>query len=77
MNIDQRGLDSPGEAFAREIWRVEVIKYRLEEACKNTPLYRLTLKKVRMSLDTAYKAVMSGDLPAMVEAYEALKGWKE
>lgn len=66
-----------GEALPREIARVrdEVLPEYL--ALEGTPgvFVGFAVNMMRQSLDAASKAMIEGDLPAMIRAYESLKGF--
>lgn len=65
-------MDSLGEALPREIARVrdEVLPMYLEIP---EGIFAATL--MRADLDKASKAMIEGDLPAMIIVYESLKAW--
>lgn len=64
-------VDTLGEALPREIARVrdEVLPEYL--AVGPSGMFAATM--MRMDLDKASKAMIAGDLPAMIEVYKSLK----
>lgn len=66
-------IDTLGEALPREMARVrdEVMPAYREIGMAGT--FALTM--MRNDLDEAARAMAAGDLPAMIRAYESLKGY--
>ncbi len=66
-------MDTLGTALPKEIARVrdEVLPYYLE-----IPEGIIAATMMRADLDKASKAMIEGDLPAMIEVYQSLKSWK-
>ena len=65
--------ESLGEALPREIERVqEIMPYYVEIGPPG--LFALTM--MRASVRRATEAMAAGDLPAMIAAYEDLKGYE-
>jgi len=69
-------LKTLGEALPEEMARVRKLKVVYRDSLLGV-LGRVKVWLIEYDLRAADKAVMSGDLPAMVEAYEVLKEWKE
>ena len=67
-------VDSLGEALPREIARVrdKVMPAYLSIG----PAGALALALMRADLDAASKAMIEGDVAAMIRAYESLKGYE-
>lgn len=66
-------MESLAEALPREQKRVR----KLVEIYNTIPTGFIAAEMMRQSLTNAEKAATSGDLVAMIEAYEDLKGYKE
>lgn len=73
-NKEGRVNQSLGEALPAEIARIRdvVIPAYLEIGSAGLPAVTL----MRRDLDLASKAMIEGDLPAMIHIYEELKGWQ-
>lgn len=64
-----------GEALPKEMARVRDVLMPLYQSIG--PTGRIALVLMRNELDRAAKAMIEGDLPAMIRSYEALKDFKE
>lgn len=65
--------ESLGEALPREIARV---RDEVLPAYLSIPTGAFAAAMMRASLDAAARAMVEGDLPAMIAAYQDLKGYK-
>jgi hypothetical protein len=65
-----------GEALPEEMARVRKLLTKYNDPELGV-LGRVWVWLIKYDLRSADKAVKSGDLPSMVEAYETLNGWKE
>ena len=69
-------LKTLGEALPEEMARVRELIVMLRD-----PMLRgsgeIAARLMELDLQAADKAVMSGDVVAMIKAYEALKKWEE
>ena len=77
MNEKGSSADNPnetlGEALPKEITRVRDEVLPLYDAIGSPGIFAATM--MRQSLDAASKAMIEGDLPAMIRCYEDLKGY--
>lgn len=64
--------DSLAEALPREIERVQ----ELIPIYESVPMGNIAAAMMRHSIKVAHKAMMEGDVAAMVGAYEDLKGYE-
>lgn len=66
--------ESLGEALPREVSRVrdEVLPVYLEIG----PAGAIAVAMMRADLDRASRAMIEGDLPAMIAVYRSLKEWE-
>lgn len=64
--------DSLAEALPREIERV----HELILIYESVPMGHIAASMMRQSIKGAHKAMMEGDVAAMVGAYEDLKGYE-
>lgn len=65
--------DILGEALPREMARV---RDEVMPVYASIPTGMFALAMMRRSLDVAARAMAEGDLPAMIAAYEDLKGYR-
>jgi hypothetical protein len=63
-----------GEELPKEMARIRDVVMPAYQECG--PSAALTLALMRHDLDRAAKALAEGDLPAMIDAYQALKEYK-
>ena len=64
-----------GEALPKEMARVRDELIPLYVEIGSAGVFAATM--MRQDLDAAAKAMIEGDLPAMIRAYESLKGYTE
>jgi molybdopterin converting factor small subunit len=69
--------DSVGEALPREMKRVrEEVLPAYYECLKHAPMTQIAINLMNASLDAAAKALAEGDVVAIIQAYEDLKGYE-
>lgn len=61
-----------GDALPEQIKRVS----ELVSLYKTVPYGNLAAALMQRDIETAHKAMMEGDLPAMIDAYKALEEWE-
>jgi hypothetical protein len=66
--------DTLGDALPLEMARVRDDVIPVYETCG--PGGAITVALMKRDLDIAAKAMAEGDLVAMIEVYESLRGWK-
>ncbi|MBP7336907.1 hypothetical protein [Niveispirillum sp.] len=67
--------ESLGDALPREIARVRDLIPLYQDLPHNAGAIAIAM--MRQDLDTAARALASGDVVAMIRVYESLKGFKE
>jgi hypothetical protein len=74
--MSEKPIDTLADALPREMARVRDGVIPLYESLRGMPnvIVEPTLWMIRLSLDNAAKAMVSGDIVAMLRAYEDLKG---
>lgn len=65
-------MDTLADALPREIERVQEIIREYE----TTPNGHIAASFMKQDIKKAHDAMMSGDLPGMLAAYESLKGYE-
>jgi len=60
------------EALPAQMARV---RDKVIPAYESVPMGHIAASAARSDLDMAAKAMIEGDLPAMIRVYESLKGW--
>ena len=71
--MDTKGCDTLGDALPREMARVREVLGHYREI---GPAGAFGARMIELDLQAADRAVMSGDLVAMIRAYETLNGIK-
>lgn len=66
-------LSTLGEALPKEIERVQ----ELIKLYESVPNGQFAATMMRMDIHAAHKAMIEGDLPGMITAFNDLKGYKE